>query len=209
MWKIAGGQPELWQKEIFILYWKKMSLNLSSLLKVDVSTYENPTMDCVYEQMQYDLDECKDKNKMIEVQGIGKIKIDDIDYDDWLEFENFKIDLGQAMQEALERDVKLADKITLQEVFARYGLEYAGMYFYTPNAYNYESDSLKIRLKVIDWDWSVDKYWLRELIEEYIENVRLEPQESYDGYMSLEPTDIDEVGIDDYCTLWAILKKEW
>jgi hypothetical protein len=47
---------------------------------------------------------------------------------------------------------------------------------------------------------------LIDMIMEYIENVR---QESYDWYCSFEPTRLDEVGVDDYCTLWAILKKEW
>jgi DNA-directed RNA polymerase subunit N (RpoN/RPB10) len=61
-------------------------------------------------------------------------------------------------------------------------------------------------LKTMWSEYDLKKMWLIPLIEEYIEKIR---QESYDGYMSLEPTTIDEVGIDDYCTIRAILQKEW
>lgn len=180
-------------------------MNLSSLLKVDVSTYENPSMDCIVDQMEYDLDECKDDKDMIEVQWLGKVAIKDIEFEDNLDFDKFKEALGRGMQQALELCVVDTD---LDTVFRKYGLEYAGMGFYTPKYYNYEWDSLDIHLKTTDNTkfFSVDRYWLRELIMEYIDKVR---QESYDWYCSLEPTNLDEVGIDDYCTIRAILKKEW
>jgi hypothetical protein len=57
----------------------------------------------------------------------------------------------------LEQDIKLAYKTTLQEVFARYGLEYTGMSFYTPSAYNYESDSLDIHLKTMWSEYDLKK----------------------------------------------------
>ena len=34
------------------------AISLSDLTKVNVTTYENYTMDCVYEQYKYDLDDC-------------------------------------------------------------------------------------------------------------------------------------------------------
>jgi len=79
------------------------------------------------------------------------------------------------------------------------------MSFYTPQYYNYESDSLEIHLKTMRSEYNLTKLGLIPGIEEYIEKIR---QESYDGYCSFEPTIIDEVGIDDYCTIWAILKNE-
>ena len=176
-----------------------MSLSLSSILKVWVSTYENPSMDTVYDQMGYDLDELKDDQGMIMVQWLWKVKVDDVDCDDWLDFDGFKKDVA----EYFETELKQVD---LKSIFARYGLDYTGISFYTPKYYNYEGDSLDIHLKTLQEEYDLEKMGLIPFIEEYIENIR---QESYDWYCSFEPTTIDKVDVDDYCTLWAILKKEW
>lgn len=192
-----------------------MSLNLSKLLGVNVSTYENPEMDCMVDSMANDLQEIgvavpTDKKlhrpKAVDVQGIWLVNIDDIECEDQLDFELFKADLGEQMRKAIERDVSQAHWMTLAEMFAKYWLEYDGMYFYTPKAYNYENDSLELRLKTKQEVYDLVALWLEELIMEYIKNER---QESCDWYISLEPTEFCKVGIDDYCTLWAILKKEW
>lgn len=176
-----------------------MSMNLSSLLKVGVSTYENWSMDTVVEQMENDLNELKDDDWKIMVQGVWMVEIKEIDCDDNLDFDAFKVSVGKSMQECLEW---VCD---LKEIFAKYGLEYTGISFFTPQYYNYENDGLDIHLKTMREEYDLVSLWLKDLILEYIENVR---QESYDWYCSFEPTDFDKVGIDDYCTLWAILKKE-
>lgn len=184
------------------------NLALSNVLKVDVSTYENWSMDTVYEQMGYDLEECrtiKDGKEMIAVQWLGDVEIDEVNCEDWLDFDNFKKELAKSIQDALEYEVEIVMKTTLKDVFKKYGMEYNGMNFYTPKAYNYENDSLDIRLECIDSDWSIEKYGLRELVEQYIENER---QESYDWYMSFEPSKIEDVDWDNYAVLWAILHKE-
>ena len=181
-------------------------------MKVDVSTYEHPDMWCVEDQMAEDLRDIAVHNKEntewnakvrdeIEVQWIWRVDRDYIKCEWNLDWENFKKDVAACMAWALKKAVDL------KTIFAKYGLEYTGMSFYTPQFYNYENDSLEIKLKTTEDTnkFDVDKYWLRELIEEYIENVR---QESYDWYMSLEPTSIEKVEFDDYCTIWAILKKE-
>lgn len=184
------------------------NLALSKTLKVGVSTYDNWSMDVVDEQMGYDLEECrtiKDGKGMIAVQWLGDVEINEVDCEDWLDFDNFKKELAKSMQETLEYEVEVVMKTTLKDIFKKYGMEYNGMDFYTPKYYNFESDSLDIRLECTDNDWSLKKYWLVELVEQYIENER---QESYDWYMSFEPTNADEVSFDDYAVLWAILHKE-
>lgn len=175
-----------------------MSMSLSDILKVDVSTYENLSMDVVYEQMEQDLDECKNEDGKIMVQWLWMVDIKKIDCDDWLDWDNFKIDTWKMFQQDLET-------VDLKGIFAKYGLEYTGITFYTPSSYNTQVDSVDIHLKTMRNSYDLEKMGLVPLIEEYIKNVR---QESYDGYMSFEPTTIDDVDITDYCTLWAILKKE-
>jgi len=59
-------------------------------------------------------------------------------------------------------------------MFANYGMKYNGMNFYTPKTYNFESDSLDIRLKLVDDNWSLEKYKLTELVQEYIDTQRKE-----------------------------------
>lgn len=187
-----------------------MSISLSSLLKVDVSTYENPSMDTVFESMENDLDECglvvddvfyfeTLQIKKITVDGLWLVDVDSIRCEDNLDFDNFKLDIWKSMQMSMET------ACNLKEIFWKYWLEYGGMYFYTPKAYNYEGDSLELRLKTMRENYDLVALGLEDLIKQYIDNER---QESYDWYCSFEPTNFDEVGIDDYCTLWAILHKE-
>ncbi len=164
-----------------------MKLSLSKIVWASVSTYENPDMDCVYERMKEELDEIW-------------IDSDDYDIDDWLNFDEFKKDLGERMKEKVE------EVVDLKTMFAKYDILYENeASFYTPKAYNYEWDSFDIKLDA-DENWDLHKYWLSELVQKYIDEIRMK---SRDWYMSFEPGDIEKVEWDDYCVLRAILTKEW
>lgn len=168
--------------------------DLSNLLRVGVSTYTDWPLDStdIYECMRQDLDECWIENFF-----------DTWDIDEWLDFEWFKKDLWEYLQRELESEVDL------KTLFEKYDIEYDWMRFYTPQYYNYENDSLDIKLdfKLENDEWLAKHFdWLKELVKEYIEKIRVE---SYDWYTSFEPSKLDDVKASDYCVIWAILKKEW
>lgn len=193
---------------------------LSKVVGANVNTYENPSMDCMIDIMEQDLDDCKTELKKLwwwvfkclKVKNYYwddkdlYIELDNIECNDNLDFDKFKIDLAKAMQDGIEKDIITFCWFDLQCMFANYGMKYNGMNFYTPKTYNFESDSLDIRLKLVDDNWSLEKYKLTELVQEYIDTQR---KESCDWYMSFEPRKIDEMERDDYAVLRAILKKEW
>lgn len=94
----------------------------------------------------------------------------------------------------------------MKELLTAYGMEFKGYEWFMPKYYNYEHDTLDICYDLVDEDWSLEKYWLTELVQKYIDEVRVE---SYDWYCSFEPKNIDDVKWNDYCVMWAILQKEW
>lgn len=185
---------------------------LSKIVEAYVNTYENPVMDTVYDQMKYDLEDCKVEIKKEWWWHYDCIKLQDwfadinnIEIEDWLDFDEFKKNLWSALQTAIENDIINICWFDLECMFKNYGIQYKGMNFYTPKAYNFESDSLDIRLELIDENWDIDKYKLRELAQEYIDTVM---KRSCDWYMSFEESDVDKLVRDDYAILRAILKKE-
>jgi len=176
------------------------AINLSSLLKVSVSTYEGGSLssDSVYESMKQDLDDC----------GI-KDFFDKNDVDEWLDFEGLKKDIASYFQDELEKDILEVHWITMKDFWAKYDIDYEWFHFYTPKEYNFESDSLdiKLQLKIDDEEWK--KKWmpeLKEYIQRYIDDIRVD---SYDWYMSFEPNKAEDCEWDDYAVIWAILRKEW
>ena len=171
------------------------NLSLSKILDVNVSPYENDDMNSMYDAMKNDLDECWIKDFF-----------DTWDLDDGLDFDAFKLDVAKYMKRDIEEAIVNAYGFDLECMFQNYWIKYNGMKFFTPKEYNFETDTLDIMLELIDQDWSIKKYKLEENIEYYIENI-LTP--SRDWYMSLEPTKYEDIARDDYCVLYAILKKEW
>ena len=103
----------------------------------------------------------------------------------------------------MKSDHKFQD---IKELLAAYWMEFDEWKWYMPQYYNYEHDTLDICYDLVDEDWSLEKYWLTELVQKYIDEVRVE---SYDWYCSFEPKNIDDVEWNDYCVMWAILQKEW
>ena len=94
----------------------------------------------------------------------------------------------------------------IKELLEAYWMKFNERKWYMPQYYNYEHDTLDIWYDLVDEDWSLEKYWLTELVQKYIDEVRVE---SYDWYCSFEPKDIDDVEWNDYCVMWSILQKEW
>lgn len=96
-------------------------------------------------------------------------------------------------------DMLFSNLEPFNEKLASYGVKFINAQFWSPKYYNFQSDS-------IDTEIEITKDMRNELkteIEYYIENVM---QKSCDGYMSMEPDTFEEVKLDDYAYLYAVLK---
>lgn len=185
------------------------TIELSTLLKKSVSTYNWPLdfNDCIYEMWEEDLEERtqywqryyeKDWKKIY----VNQEDLKNVEYDRDVDFEGVKIWIAETIWREIEKTVNL------NEVFSKYWITYVWNSFYTPHYYNFDDDSYDITLDYnwdLDWRDFLEEYWLEDLVQKYIDEVRIP---SYDWYCSFEPTDLDDVSRDDYCTIRAILQKE-
>lgn len=190
-----------------------ITIELSTLLKKNVSTYTWWCFDfddCLYENWKEDIRYyIEEGQKPYIMKDDKKVYLDDeaishIEYDYDVDFDNLKIWIAETIGS------RIAEEINLEEIFAKYWIVYVWNGFYTPKYYNFDNDSYDIQLDLKPdedtyWEDFLEKYWLVELVEDYIENVRIP---SYDWYMSYEPRYIEDVVRDDYCTIRAILQKE-
>lgn len=195
-------------------------LEFNVLLRVGMSTYYGNLDDSewICERLKEDLHEISDAQNWREDWNVTckmldwtemTLKEKDIDEDfsiDWNEFEKIVID---NCQEDIDGSIRQASDNKFEniwELLAAYWMEFKGYDWFMPKYYNYDNDSLDLRFELTDMDWSLEKYWLTELVQKYIDEVRVE---SYDWYCSFEPSKIDDVVYNDYCVMWAILQKEW
>ena len=188
----------------------EVTIELSTLLKVSVSTYYWPFdyNDCIYEMWKEDLEERTQYWQRYYEKDWKKIYVNqedfrNVEYDRDVDFWNIKIWIAEMIWNEIDKTVNL------EEVFWKYWIKYVWNEFYTPHYYNFDDDSYDICLAYdwdLDWIEFLDKYWLTELVQQYINEVRTP---SYDWYMSFEPTNLEEVTRSDYCTIRAILQKEW
>lgn len=187
-----------------------ITIELSTLLRKNVSTYTWWCFDfddCLYENWKEDIRYHIDEgHKPYIMKDDKKVYLDDeaikhIEYDYDVDFKNMKVEFAGMIWDAIDKAW-----INLEEVFKKYWITYVWNNFYTPHYYNYDNDSYDIVLEKEEDEYDfLEKYWLEELVQEYIDNIRVK---SYDGYCSFEPDDIHEVVRYDYCTIRAILKKE-
>lgn len=190
------------------------TIELSVLLGKNVSTYSYGNFDfsdCLYEMWKEDFYErCKENEVWCYIMKDDKriyltddmIKRVEYDYD--VDFDNLKIWIAEMIWNEIDRE------LNLEEIFSKYWIMYVWNSFYTPKYYNFDDDSYDIQLELKPdedtyWEDFLEKYWLVELVQDYIDNIRVG---SYDWYMSFEPSEIEDVVRNDYCTIYAILKKE-
>lgn len=190
------------------------TIELSVLLGKNVSTYSYGNFDfsdCIYETWRDDIT-CyiQDWLKPYIMKDDERVYLDDnmikhIEYDFDVDFESIKTWLAEMIWNAIDRAW-----INLEEIFWKYWIMYVWNDFYTPHYYNFDNDSYDITIALKDdedtyWQDFLQKYWLEELVQYYIDNVRVS---SYNWYMSYEPRILEDVVRNDYCTIRAILKKE-
>ena len=98
---------------------------------------------------------------------------------DNINFQNSKKDILHAFETEYKDEI--------QATLARAGLEFVSLEYYSPKQYNFEGDSIDIKLNVKD----------KATVEKYIEANKKELQalldgnKSYDGYMALTPENTD------------------
>ena len=90
------------------------------------------------------------------------------------------------------------------KVFEKYGYKAIDSQWYTLREYNFKHDSLDSKFEFIG-DHEKNKKTLEEELIYYMENLR---KKSCDGYMSFEPSDLDDIELDDSCIFHAIVRKE-
>lgn len=179
-----------------------MKISLNELLNLSVCSYWGPLniAELIYEDLEYDVDEFTDKDGYVNVY-IGdkkqKVKKEEIDSD----FEFFD------GYEKLVVDYLTGyiDDVKLTRILKKYWITKKGYSLYKPMYYNFEMDSLDMELECDYVDWKKEFPELIEDVKYYIDNIR---KKSCDGYQSFEPSNIDEVDVDDYCFIRAVLKHE-
>ena len=194
---------------------KWICIELSNLLKRNVSTYDWWNLsftDCIYEMWKEDFEErAKEGNRYYEKDWqkiyVTSENFNKVDYDFNWNFDNVKIWIADLIWSRI-----IESGIDLEEVFKKYWITYIWNDFYTPHYYNYDNDSYDIYIAMddegIDFMKYMEDYGLTELVQDYIDNVKVK---SYDWYCSFEPDNLDEVQFttaDFTCVVYAILKKE-
>lgn len=184
-----------------------MKISLNQLLSTSICSYWWPLnlTDYFCESAREDLRECSDRNygakdNFITVETGDKterVNINDIDYD--REY--------VAWYEKLECDnlVWRFDDERFTKALEKYWIKKIWYSIWKPQFYNFGQDSLDLEFETENIDWKAKYPELVELVKYYIDNVRVK---SYDGYQSFEPDNIDNVTMDDYCYIRAVLKHE-
>ena len=190
-------------------------LEFNVLLRVGMSTYYGNLDDSEGASywMQQDLEDIQDENKMVKCKMLDGSEIlrpaKDIEDDFSIDWNLFSQDIVERCESDIDGSVRQASDGKFEDMadlLKAYWFEYKGYEWFMPKYYNYDNDSLDLCFELTDMEWSLEKYWLTELVQKYIDEVRVE---SYDGYCSFEPSKIEDVEWNDYCVMWAILQKEW
>ncbi len=166
---------------------KKLQKTLSlSNLFYPVSTYYG------------NLDFSNNENDFIENDINDGILPKDINYNNFDNY-SFLSDFTKEFAKTLELEIK-NDKMIIK-AFKKYGVEFGRFSFWSPNEYNFQTDSVDVEL-VYKKDCRKE---LKKEIVNYLENER---KKTCSGYLSLEPEIFKEVELDNYCYLHAIAEKE-
>lgn len=88
--------------------------------------------------------------------------------------------------------------------FAKYGYKITAVQWYQPRAYNFSHDSLDFKF-CFTGNHEENKKTLGKELQFYIDKIR---QKSCDGYMSFEPSAIEEIEADDHMVFYAIAEHE-
>lgn len=179
---------------------KNISLAINNITRQSISSYwwTLDLSESIYELVKEDFYENFGENVKI---GWKKVKLSDCDFDfdyidDLIEYQKdiFQNKVFQYIPDFCER-------------LSKYGLFFKEFSIWKPKYYNYNDDELLIHF----WydenkDWMKENPELINIIQDYIDNIRIR---SYDWYCSFESSNINEVDQSDYCYMYAVLVKEW
>lgn len=113
-------------------------------------------------------------------QDGGRLSFNLYGYDD-IDFEQTK---SQIMS-----NMNANHLMPMKKIFSKYGIDLKGFQWYSPKAYNFSGDSVDLVVKV------ADKNKLKSFINKNKDEIqkRLDKNKSYDGYMALTASTVDEV----------------
>lgn len=169
-------------------------LAINQILDTSISSYNWPLdiFETIYDWLQNDLRE---------IETDGKVKLDSGENIDTKSIDcDFLLVDNYVEQEAKT----LADSLELG-CLEKYGIKIKGFEIWKPKYYNFEDDELLMDFETEGGDWKEKYPELIPFVKDYIENVR---QKSRDGYISFEPDKVEDVKMDDFAYIRAILKKE-
>jgi len=147
---------------------------------MDKTTYEE-----IEEGIQKQKEENKNRNKNgIWYNGnpiIGNFNLYGAELEDNIDFEDFKKAILKNFRDKYESVIK--------EILEKHGLELIDMFYYSPTSYNYEGDSIDIKIKI------TDKQKLKDYVLNHKEEIQklLNINHGYDGYISLTKSTITEI----------------
>jgi len=184
----------------------KTDISFSNLIKTDVGSYDNNTYsfnefsqiasELLFEHLEENKDPILELPEVKECPYIVNEALYDYEQNAYANFSKELISLANNMIRPI-----------IEPVFTKWGIKIGDFKYNSPREYNFRTDELDLEVKgyLTEEKFKEMKEELRPEIEKYIDEVR---QKSYDGYMSFEPDNFDEVKADDYAYLWAILEKE-
>ena len=182
---------------------KKLAIN--TLVWKNISTYRWTLniSEAIYDYEKYELKEYSQLNwtswyiKLEDEKDLIPINDIEIDYEliEWYEDELDIFD--EYFEERIKENIP-----DLKEKLKKYWLSFNWFSYYKPMYYNFEDDELLLEYEIDDE--KIDDE-LKPYIQNYIDNIRVE---SYDWYISFEPSKIEDIDKSDYAFLYAILDKE-
>lgn len=166
-----------------------------------ISEYRGPLnlAESYYDMLGDDLRDIEDENWQVKV-GDKLVDRKEINYDFYYD-DNYKEVQAKTFGEEIEGNIP-----NLKEILSKYGLTLDYWKIWQPREYNFEDDELLMEYSYDDTiDWREKYPELIPAVQYYIDEVR---QKSRDGYISFEPTKVEDVEMDDSVYVYAIFYKE-
>lgn len=152
-----------------------------------------------YDMLEQDLKELEDENWKVKI-GDKLVDSKEINYDF-----NYDDDYKEQQAKTFGREIERSIP-NLKETLAKYGITLDYWKIWQPREYNFEDDELLMEYSFDDTVERREKYpELIPAVQYYIDKVR---KQSCDGYISFEPSKVEEVGMDDSAYVYAIFYKE-
>lgn len=102
--------------------------------------------------------------------------------------EGLEVDFEETKRSIL-KDFKQQFEKQIKEILEKNGLQYEGLVYFSPRQYNFEGDSIDLRISI------KNKAKVKDFIKQNETEIQkeLDNNKSYDGYMALTPDFVNEI----------------